>query len=39
MAEEQMQIFIDDIPVQANKGDTILSAAKRAGKYIPTLCY
>jgi iron-only hydrogenase group A len=39
MAENQVQIYIDDIPVKVNKGDTILTAAKKAGKYIPTLCY
>jgi bidirectional [NiFe] hydrogenase diaphorase subunit len=34
-----VKIKIDDVEVIAYEGDTILSAAKRAGIYIPTLCY
>jgi iron-only hydrogenase group A len=39
MAEEKINLYIDDIQVEVNKGDTILKAAEKAGKYIPTLCY
>jgi len=35
----EMKIYIDNIEVIAKKGDTILTAARRAGVYIPTLCY
>jgi bidirectional [NiFe] hydrogenase diaphorase subunit len=34
-----IKIKIDNVEVTAYEGDTILSAAKRAGIYIPTLCY
>lgn len=30
---------IDSIELSANKGESILSAARRAGIYIPTMCY
>ena len=33
------QIIIDDVEVLADEGMTILEAAKRAGIWIPTLCY
>ncbi len=39
MAEEKIKMYIDDIQVEVNKGDTILKAAEKAGKYIPTLCF
>lgn len=39
MAEEKINLYIDDIQVEVNKGDTILKAAEKAGKYIPTLCF
>jgi len=39
MAEEKINLYIDDIQVEVNKGDTILKEKKKAGKYIPTLCY
>lgn len=32
-------MFIDGIEVQVAEGTTILDAAKKVGKYIPTLCY
>lgn len=34
-----LTLTIDGLKVQANKGDTILLAAKRAGIDIPTLCF
>ena len=34
-----MKFFIDNNEIIAKKGDTILGAARRAGYYIPTLCY
>lgn len=39
MAKEKIKLYIDDIPVEINKGETVLKAAEKAGKYIPTLCY
>ena len=30
---------IDNIPVEAKKGETILEVARRYGIYIPTMCY
>src|SRR6056297_27196 len=39
MAEEKIKMYIDDIQVEVNKGDTILKAAEKAGKYMPTLCF
>lgn len=35
----EMKIFIDNQEVIAKKGDTILMAARRAGHYIPTMCF
>ena len=32
-------LTIDGRKVEAKKGDTILQAARRAGMYIPTMCY
>jgi len=32
-------VTIDDIPVEVEVGATILDAARRAGVWIPTLCY
>lgn len=34
-----LNLTIDDIPVQVEEGATILDAARKAGVYIPTLCY
>ncbi len=39
MAQEKIKLYIDNIPVEVNKGESILKAAEKAGKYIPTLCY
>jgi NADP-reducing hydrogenase subunit HndD len=39
MANEQVHLKIDGIPVTAEKGDTVLEAARKAGIHIPTLCY
>ncbi|HOX92222.1 MAG TPA: molybdopterin-dependent oxidoreductase, partial [Spirochaetales bacterium] len=36
---DTVNIFIDNVPVAANKGETILSAAIRNGINIPNLCY
>ena len=36
---EKIKLFIDGQEVTANKGDTILQAARRNGMYIPTMCY
>ena len=32
-------VTIDDVEVQVEEGQTILDAAKKAGIWIPTLCY
>ncbi|MCL2409059.1 MAG: NADH-dependent [FeFe] hydrogenase, group A6 [Oscillospiraceae bacterium] len=34
-----VNIKINDIPVAAKKGDSVLDAAKQAGIHIPALCY
>lgn len=34
-----INIYIDGIEVSVPEGTTILNAAKKVGKYIPTLCY
>lgn len=36
---EKITLTIDGIEVEAKKGATVLEAAKKAGIYIPTLCY
>ena len=36
---EKINLIIDNIPVKADKGETILKAAHRIGIDIPTLCY
>ena len=34
-----VHVMIDGIPVEVEKGTTVLHAAKKAGIEIPTLCY
>ena len=34
-----VKFTIDNIPVEAQKGETILEVARRYGIYIPTMCY
>lgn len=34
-----IEFTINNQPVTANKGETILQAARKAGFYIPTMCY
>ncbi len=34
-----IKFTIDNIPVEAKKGETILEVARRYGIYIPTMCY
>ena len=34
-----IQLTIDDIEVDVEKGTTVLEAAQQAGVYVPTLCY
>ncbi len=36
---ETIRLTIDDKQVEARTGNTVLEAAKKAGIYIPTLCY
>jgi len=36
---DKIKLVIDGKEVVANKGDTILQAARRNGMYIPTMCY
>ena len=35
----KVNLIIDGVNVEADSSDTILSAAKKAGIIIPTLCY
>ena len=37
--ERMIHVTIDGIPVEVEKGTTILQAAEKAGVKIPTLCY
>jgi len=39
MMPEEVSLIIDDVPVEAEKGATILQAALGAGIDIPHLCY
>jgi predicted molibdopterin-dependent oxidoreductase YjgC len=39
MANQTIKLTIDDIPVEVEKGKTILEAAQAAGIRIPTLCH
>lgn len=34
-----VRLTIDDVEVEAQEGETVLEAARRAGIYIPSLCY
>lgn len=34
-----MKIYIDDREIEAERGETVLEAARRTGIHIPTLCY
>ncbi len=34
-----IKFTIDNVPVEAKKGETILEVARRYGIYIPTMCY
>ena len=36
---EMVNVIIDGVSVQVEKGSTILQAAQKAGINIPTLCY
>lgn len=39
MAEKLVSLSIDGIQVSVEKGSTILDAAGKSGRYVPTLCY
>ncbi len=39
MPEKEIKLWIDDIPVEVEPGTTVLEAARKVGKEIPTLCY
>lgn len=39
MTEKMVKIWIDNEPVEVEKGTNVLEAARMAGKDIPTLCY
>lgn len=39
MEDKKINFKIDGIDVIANKGESILEAARRVGAYIPTMCY
>lgn len=36
---KNIKLWVDGIEVEVPEGTTILSAAKKAGRFIPTLCY
>ena len=38
LMKKRMKLEIDGVEVDAEVGDTILAAAKRAGSHVPTLC-
>ena len=37
--KDKIKFFIDDIPVFAEKGESIWQVAKKNGKVLPHLCY
>jgi NADH-quinone oxidoreductase subunit G len=39
MAENEVNIEIDGVPVQARKGEMIIRATDRCGVYVPRFCY
>ena len=39
MADDLVNIVVDGVPVQAHKGQTIISATDLAGIYVPRFCY
>ena len=39
MTDKNITLWIDDEKVEINKGKTVLEAAKKIGRDIPTLCY
>src|SRR5215472_4272639 len=39
MADDQVNIEIDGVPVKARKGEMIIRATDRVGAYVPRFCY
>src|SRR6056297_1484811 len=39
MTDTNIKLWIDEKELEIEKGSTILDAAKKAGKHIPTLCH
>ena len=39
MADNEVNIEIDGVPVKAVKGEMIIRASDRAGIYVPRFCY
>src|SRR6056297_4315519 len=39
MTDKNITLWIDDEKVEVKKGKTVLEAAKKIGREIPTLCY
>jgi NADH-quinone oxidoreductase subunit G len=39
MAENEVNIVVDGVPVKAHKGETVIRATDRSGIYIPRFCY
>ena len=39
MTDKMIKLWVDNLPVEVEKGSTLLDAARKAGKDIPTLCY
>jgi NADH-quinone oxidoreductase subunit G len=39
MADDQVNIEVDGVPLKARKGETVIRATDRGGIYIPRFCY
>ncbi|HXI67131.1 MAG TPA: 2Fe-2S iron-sulfur cluster-binding protein, partial [Steroidobacteraceae bacterium] len=39
MADDQVNIEVDGVPMKAHKGEMIIRATDRAGIYVPRFCY
>ncbi|TLY54465.1 MAG: 2Fe-2S iron-sulfur cluster binding domain-containing protein, partial [Gammaproteobacteria bacterium] len=39
MADHQVNIEVDGVPVTARKGEMLIRATDRAGVYVPRFCY
>ncbi|HKD53487.1 MAG TPA: NADH-quinone oxidoreductase subunit NuoG [Steroidobacteraceae bacterium] len=39
MADDQINIVVDGVPLKAHKGETVIRVTDRSGIYIPRFCY